>query len=364
EIDPELVVPNPEMTLREGPFDASGWSMWQEGGYYRQLVQAVAKDAGIDLDTPWNELPQADRDKILYGTGNRRLPVTYRNREGHLRRYQARYEGIVGNLQRRYNETNSEYVRSEIENYMSERPCPECGGKRLRPEARAVTVGDLAIFEVTAKPVNQLIEWLDRLEGYNGYEPVLTERQLAIAGQVLKEIRSRLEFMVNVGLDYLTLSRAAGTLSGGEAQRIRLATQIGSRLMGVLYVLDEPSIGLHQRDNMRLIQTLESMRDLGNTLLVVEHDEETMMRADWIIDLGPGAGEHGGQVVAEGTPAEIMQNPNSLTGAYLSGRQSIPTPPDRREGNGHHLTVLGARENNLQDVSVSIPLGKLVVITG
>src|SRR5690606_27441902 len=250
------------------------------------------------------------------------------------------------------------------ENYMTERPCPACGGRRLRPEALAVTVGDRSIYDVTTLPVKTLLAWVDELEGRNDQPPLLSERQLAIAGQVLKEIRSRLEFMVNVGLDYLTLNRAAGTLSGGEAQRIRLATQIGSRLMGVLYVLDEPSIGLHQRDNMRLIRTLESMRDLGNTLLVVGHDEETMLHADWIIDLGPGAGEHGGYVVAEGTPEMIMQNPNSITGAFLSGRRRIALPAERRNGNSQLLRIRGARENNLKNVDVDIPLGKLVVITG
>ncbi len=364
ELDPELLVPNDGLTLREGPFDASGWSAWEEGGYYRQLVEAVADEFGISMDTPWRDLPEDHRHKLLYGTGNHRILVTYRNKEGHLRRYTARFEGVIGNLSRRYQETNSEYIRSEIENYMTERPCPACGGRRLRPEALAVTVGDRSIYDVTTLPVKTLLTWVDELEGRNGHPPLLSERQLAIAGQVLKEIRSRLEFMVNVGLDYLTLSRSAGTLSGGEAQRIRLATQIGSRLMGVLYVLDEPSIGLHQRDNMRLIRTLESMRDLGNTLLVVEHDEETMLHADWIIDLGPGAGEHGGYVVAEGTPEMIMQNPNSITGAFLSGRRRIALPAERRNGNSQLLRIRGARENNLKNVDVDIPLGKLVVITG
>ena len=364
ELDPELLVPNPDLTLREGPFEASGWSSWEEGGYYRQLVEAVAQEFGISMDTPWRDLPEEHRHKILYGTGNRRITVTYRNKEGHLRRYTAHFEGVIGNLSRRYQETNSDYIRAEIENYMTERPCPACGGRRLRPEALAVTVGDRSIYDVTTLPVKTLLAWVDELEGRNDQPPLLSERQLAIAGQVLKEIRSRLEFMVNVGLDYLTLNRAAGTLSGGEAQRIRLATQIGSRLMGVLYVLDEPSIGLHQRDNMRLIRTLESMRDLGNTLLVVEHDEETMLHADWIIDLGPGAGEHGGYVVAEGTPEMIMQNPNSITGAFLSGRRRIALPAARRNGNSHVLRIRGARENNLKNVDVDIPLGKLVVITG
>jgi excinuclease ABC subunit A len=364
EIDPDLLVPNPDITLRDGPFDASGWSTWEEGGYYRQLVEAVAETYGIDLDTPWYELPEEQQDILLYGAGERRIPVTYRNREGHMRRYKARYEGVVGNLQRRYSETNSDYIRGQIEGYMTERPCPACGGERLRPEARATTVAGWTIHDVSALPVSEMLRWVERLQGAEDEPPLLSERDLTIAHQVLKEIHSRLEFMVNVGLDYLTVTRSAGTLSGGEAQRIRLATQIGSRLMGVLYVLDEPSIGLHQRDNMRLIRTLEGMRDLGNTLLVVEHDEETMRHADWIVDLGPGAGEHGGQVVAEGPVEAIERSPESITGAFLSGRRSIPMPASRRNGTGDSLIVRGARENNLKDIDVKFPLGRLIVITG
>ncbi len=364
EIDPDLLVPDPSLTLREGPFEASGWNSWEEEGYYRQLVEAVAREFGIDLDVPWRDLPEEHRRIILYGSGERRVLVTYRNKDGHLRRYAAQYEGIVGNLQRRYQETTSDYIRMQIESYMSERPCPACNGERLRPEARAVTVGGMRIHEVSALPVSQVLTWVRSLSGSEGESPLLSERERAIAHQILKEIESRLQFMVNVGLDYLTLNRSAGTLSGGEAQRIRLATQIGSRLMGVLYVLDEPSIGLHQRDNLRLIQTLEGMRDLGNTLLVVEHDEETIRHADWVIDLGPGAGEHGGEVVAAGTVEDIMRNPNSLTGAFLAGRLSIPVPRTRRNGNGAAIIVRGARENNLKNIDVRIPLGKLVCITG
>lgn len=364
EIDPDLLVPNSDLTINDGPFEASGWSSWDEGTYYRQLVIAVAEEFGIDLDKPWHDLPEKHRKIILYGAGDKRIPVTYRNREGHLRRYTARYEGIVGNLERRYRETNSEYIRSEIENYMTERPCPACNGERLRPEARAVTVGGEAIHAITSQPVNRLLDWVDSLAGQNGHKPLLSDRDRTIANQILKEIGSRLRFMVNVGLDYLTLTRSAGSLSGGEAQRIRLATQIGSRLMGVLYVLDEPSIGLHQRDNMRLIQTLEGMRDLGNTLLVVEHDEETVRHADWVVDLGPGAGEHGGRVVAEGTIDDIVADQNSLTGAYLSGRLSIPMPAERRPGNGEAIVLHGARENNLKNIDVRFPLGELVAITG
>ncbi len=364
EIDPELLVPNPDLTLGEGPFEVSGWNTWEEGGYSRQIVEAVAAEYGISLDTPWRDLPQEHRDVILFGTGDRAVSVSYHNREGYLRRYSTRFEGLVHNLERRYQETSSEYIRSQIEEYMVELPCQTCGGRRLNAAALAVTVAGKTIYEVTTLPVLQLLEWVYALKGSGGQPPLLSGRDLAIADQVLKEIEARLGFMVNVGLDYLTLSRSAGTLSGGEGQRIRLATQIGSQLMGVLYVLDEPSIGLHPRDNIRLIRTLEGMRDLGNTLLVVEHDEETMRHADWVIDLGPGAGEHGGQVVAQGTVEEIMRHPTSLTGAYLSGRMSIPVPAERRPGNGACLVVEGAAENNLRDVTVSVPLGKLVCITG
>lgn len=364
EIDPGLLVPNPDLSLNDGPFDASGWNSWEEGGYFRQLVGAVAEEFHIDMNTPWRDLPDEQRQLILYGTAEHSVTVTYRNREGHLRRYATRYEGIVGNLERRYQETSSDYIRSQIESYMAERPCPACEGDRLRAEARAVTVAGLTINRAGAMPISQMLDWVNELLGTDGRKPLLSDRDLSIGHQVLKEINDRLLFMVNVGLDYLTLTRSAGSLSGGEAQRIRLATQIGSRLMGVLYVLDEPSIGLHQRDNLRLIRTLEGMRDLGNTLLVVEHDEETIYHADWVIDLGPGAGEHGGEVVAEGTVEDIISHPSSLTGAFLSGRMLIPVPEQRRNGNGAALVVRGARENNLKNIDVHIPLGKLVVITG
>jgi excinuclease ABC subunit A len=364
EIDPDRLVPNPDLTLREGVFDASGWSGWEEGSYYRQLVEAVARTYHISLDTPWRDLSPEHRRLLLYGTGDERVTIVYQNREGDLRKYTTRYEGIIGNLERRYHETNSEYIRSQIESYMTEYPCLACNGRRLRPESLAVTVAGETIDVITSRPVKSLLEWVGALRGVNGAPPLLSEREQAIADQILKEIEARLRFMVDVGLDYLTLNRSAGTLSGGEAQRIRLATQIGSKLMGVLYVLDEPSIGLHQRDNLRLIHTLEEMRDLGNTLLVVEHDNEMIRHADWVVDLGPGAGEHGGQVVAEGTVREIMSHPASLTGAYLSGRMSIPIPAVRRNGNGQALVIRGARENNLKNLTVSIPLGKLVCITG
>jgi len=364
ELDPELLVPNPNLSLEDGPFEASGWNNWEEGGYARQIVEAVCQAYHIDMSKPWCELPQEQRDVILFGTGDQAVTVTYQNREGHLRRYSTRYEGLVGNLQRRYQETSSEYIRSQIEGYMVEVPCDTCGGERLNPAARAVTVAGEPIFAITMKPVSDLLYWVRALRGTNGQPSLLTERQLTIATQVLKEIEDRLGFMVNVGLEYLTLARSAGSLSGGEAQRIRLATQIGSQLMGVLYVLDEPSIGLHPRDNMRLLHTLEGMRDLGNTLLVVEHDEETIRHADWVIDLGPGAGEHGGEVIAQGTIDQIMQDSHSITGAFLSGRRFIPIPDGRRNGTGKSLVVEGVTEHNLKGITVELPLGKLICITG
>ncbi|MFZ5591686.1 MAG: excinuclease ABC subunit UvrA, partial [Bacillota bacterium] len=311
---------------------------------------------GFSLDTPVGQLPPRALEKVLYGTGGERLPVRYRDGLGYEHVYNMSFEGVVNNLLRRYKETSSEYIRQEIEKYMSTVPCPACRGARLKPEALAVKVGGLAIHELCALSVHQAQEFLLGLE--------LTERQRAIARQVLKEINERLGFLVNVGLDYLTLDRAAGTLSGGEAQRIRLATQIGSGLTGVLYILDEPSIGLHQRDNQRLLKTLFRLRDLGNTLIVVEHDEETIRLADHIIDIGPGAGEHGGQVVAQGDAAAIMACPQSLTGQYLSGARCIEVPAARRAPNGKYLEVLGARENNLQDIDVAFPLGLFICVTG
>lgn len=364
EIDPDLVVPNPDLTLAQGPFDANGWNGWDKEGYYRQLVEAVSNELRIPMNKPWKELNTEQQRLLLYGTGNQRVPIKYRNREGEIRKYNTRFEGIIPNLQRRYQETTSEGIRESIEDVMTERPCETCIGERLRPEARAVTIADKGIHEVSSMPVKHLLEWVASLHGSSQQPALLSERDQTIAEQILKEIDSRLRFMVNVGLDYLTLTRTAGTLSGGEAQRIRLATQIGSRLMGVLYVLDEPSIGLHQRDNMRLIRTLEGMRDLGNTLLVVEHDEDTIRHADWIVDLGPGAGEHGGRVVAEGTLDDILANHASLTGGYLSGRLAIVIPERRRDGTGESIVIRGASENNLKNIDVEIPLGKLVCLTG
>ncbi len=307
------------------------------------------------------ELPEDKLNLILYGTRGEEVPVHYQSREGRKATFKTAYEGIIGNLERRYQETQSDYVRNKIQEFMSERPCPTCGGKRLRPEALAVTVDDANIVEATKWPVLRTLEWIKRLQSDGG---PLSRRERQIADRVLKEIHDRLNFLVDVGLDYLTLDRSAGTLSGGEAQRIRLATQIGSRLMGVLYVLDEPSIGLHPRDNDRLIRTLIGMRDLGNTVIVVEHDEATIRSADWLIDLGPGAGEHGGYVVAEGTVAQVARNPKSVTGRYLSGKLRIDVPAERRPGNGKFLTLRGARENNLKSVDVRFPLGMFVSITG
>lgn len=362
EIDPDLLIPDLDVSLNDGAITATEWGgPKEEGGYYWQLMEAVAQEYEIDLDAPVRELTTEQRDLILYGTHGQEVTLHYRNKDGRQATWRTAFEGVINNLQRRYNETSSEYLRERISLFMNERICPTCQGKRLRKEALAITVDNVNIVEVTEWPVNRTLEWVKELYGF---ETPLTSRQQAIAERILKEIRSRLGFLVDVGLDYLTLQRSAATLSGGEAQRIRLATQIGSRLMGVLYVLDEPSIGLHPRDNTRLLNTLKGLRDLGNTVLVVEHDEETIRTADWIIDLGLGAGEHGGEIVAEGTVEDIVVHPTSLTGAYLSGRQSVPIPEQRRSGNGKSLTVFGAKENNLKEIDVKIPLGKLVCITG
>jgi len=297
----------------------------------------------------------------LYGTGDKQIKMTYKNTNGNEFKFTRAYEGVITNLERRYRETNSEWMREKISEFMSDRPCPSCKGKRLNPAALAVTVDDVNIVEANSWPVLETLTWIKKISGKNSS---LTSKQKAIAERVIKEIHERLNFLVNVGLDYLTLNRSAVTLSGGEAQRIRLATQVGSRLVGVLYVLDEPSIGLHPRDNMRLLETLKGLRDLGNTVLVVEHDDETIREADWIIDLGPAAGEHGGQIIAEGTPEQILAHPKSLTGQYLSGRKQIKVPKKRREGNGKSIKIIGASANNLKNIDVEIPLGKLICITG
>jgi excinuclease ABC subunit A len=362
EIDPDLLIPDKEVPLNEGAIVAMEWSgPREEGGYYWQSLEAAARQYKIDLNKPVSELPQEKLEIVLYGTHGKEVSMSYRNTNGNEFKFNRAFEGVIGNLERRYRETNSEYIRNKISEFMSDRPCPTCNGQRLRPEALAVTVDQINIVEVTHWPVVRTLEWIKRMAGP---KTPLNTRQQVIAERILKEIRSRLGFLVDVGLDYLTLNRSAGSLSGGEAQRIRLATQIGSRLVGVLYVLDEPSIGLHPRDNGRLLSTLRGLRDLGNTVLVVEHDDETIRTADWIIDLGPAAGEHGGEIVAEGLPQTIIEHPTSLTGAYLSGRKQVPIPEKRRTGNGKHLTVIGARANNLQDLRVNIPLGKLVCITG
>ncbi len=362
EIDPERIIPDPDRSLMDGAIATSEWSgPKEEGGWYWQSLEAAARTYKIDLNAPVSSLNPEQLDIILYGTRGQEVEMRYQNPNGNEFKFKRAFEGVVNNLERRYRETNSEYIRSKISEFMSDRPCPTCQGKRLRPEALAVTVGSANIIEVTSWPVNRTLDWVKRL---HGAKSPLTSRQQAIAARVLKEIQERLTFLVNVGLDYLTLNRSAGSLSGGEAQRIRLATQIGSRLVGVLYVLDEPSIGLHPRDNGRLLETLKGLRDLGNTVLVVEHDEETIRSADWVIDLGPAAGEHGGRIVAEGIPDAIEAHPKSLTGAYLSGRKKVAVPKKRRTGNGKKLNILGARANNLKNLDVSIPLGQLVCITG
>jgi len=361
-VDPDLVVPNPDLSLNEGAI--APWSHAMDSdGYYIQLLRGVARHYGIPMHAPARDWTPAQRQVLLYGSQGQVIAVDYTTRHGTSRTYDTTYEGVIPNLERRYKETDSEYIRAKIEEYMSVNPCPTCEGKRLKPEALAVTVAGENIVQVTGRPVNQVLKWVDRLQGSGGPSP-LTPREQIIAGQILKEIRARLRFLVDVGLDYLTLDRAANTLSGGEAQRIRLATQIGSGLMGVLYILDEPSVGLHQRDNRRLIHTLTRLRDLGNTVLVVEHDEETIRSADYIVDLGPGAGEHGGQVVVAGTLEQVLACPASITGAFLRGDRCIPIPTRRRSGNGQAVIVRGARQHNLKNIDVRIPLGRFVCLTG
>ena len=354
-VDPSLIIPNRDLSILEGAITASGWNNIRGDGISRMYFDALAQKYKFRLDQPMKELSKAAMDAILYGTQGEKLTMTYENARGKSTIKQP-FEGIVSNLERRYRETQSDSMRRELEDCMSNSPCPDCGGRRLRKEVLAVTVGGKSIHDFCQLSVNDALAFMDTLQ--------LTEQQQLIAGQVLKEIRSRLGFLKSVGLDYLTLGRSAATLSGGESQRIRLATQIGSSLMGVLYILDEPSIGLHQRDNDLLLDTLRHLRDLGNTLLVVEHDEDTMRAADFIVDVGPGAGIHGGEIVATGTAEDIMACPKSITGAYLSGRKKIPVPAERRKGNGHYLTVRGAAENNLKGIDVSIPLGTFTVVTG
>ncbi|KAF1086128.1 UvrABC system protein A [Sporotomaculum syntrophicum] len=351
ELDPELIIPDKNLSIRQGAIEP-----WMKSLNGMRYLEAVAEHYDFDLDTPVRLMDPAHLDKLLYGTGKEAIQITLSNSTGILHSYRLPFEGVMNNLNRRYKETNSDWMREEIEGYMSTKPCPVCHGARLKPEALAVTLGGLSISEVTAMPVLDLRDFLQEVE--------LSERERLIARQVLKEIVDRLNFLINVGLDYLTLDRASGTLSGGEAQRIRLATQIGSGLMGVLYILDEPSIGLHQRDNRRLLKTLMHLRDLGNTLIVVEHDEETIYAADHIIDIGPGAGEHGGYLVASGSVQDIMQTPESITGQYLSGQKFIPVPKVRRQPGSKTLTVVGAREHNLKNVDVVFPLGLFICVTG
>jgi len=353
EIDPDLIVPDRMKSLNEDAVEP-----WQgrTSNYYPQYLESAARHFGIAMDTPFADLPPEQAKKLLYGSKGEKIKFTYENDFGQKKTAEVEYEGVIPNLERRYRETVSDYVREFIEEYMSAKPCPACKGKRLKPESLAVTVGARNIADVTSFSVN------DALDYFRGLS--LNEKELTIARLILKEIESRLGFLADVGLDYLNLSRSAGTLSGGEAQRIRLATQIGSSLMGVLYILDEPSIGLHQRDNDRLIKTLLHMRNLGNTLIVVEHDEDTMLASDYIIDIGPGAGVHGGTIVSQGTPAEVMADPNSMTGAYLSGRTFIPLPAERRKPGDKWLKVVGAKENNLKNLSVKFPLNTFTCVTG
>ncbi|MDD6643766.1 MAG: excinuclease ABC subunit UvrA [Firmicutes bacterium] len=354
-VDPALVVPNPDLSIYDGAIQASGWGNIKNDSIARMYFEALALKYHFDLNTPFHALSEAAREVILYGTKGEKLQLHYERGNGRGTLEQA-FEGIVPNVERRYRETQSDAVRKELEELMTTSPCPHCGGERLSDIARAVTVGGLSIMQFCAMPVNKELEFLDTLH--------LEGAQAIIAEQILREIRSRLGFLQSVGLQYLTLSRSAGTLSGGEAQRIRLATQIGSSLMGVLYILDEPSIGLHQRDNDKLLATLCRLRDLGNTLIVVEHDEDTMRAADYIVDVGPGAGVHGGEIVAQGTLQQIMDTPESLTGQYLSGKRKIPVPAQRRQGNGKHLRVCGCCENNLDHIDVDIPLGTFTCVTG
>ena len=356
EVDPDLVVPNPELSIKQGAIAAWGSSSGNDDTYYSKMIQSLAKHYNVSLETPFKELPEDFVQELLYGKDNVLVDFIYESKFGGRREYRAYFEGVVVNLDRRYRETNSDYSRDKIEEFMGEIPCPKCKGERLKKEVLSVLVDDKNIMQVTDFSIKELIDFIENIQ--------LTEKQKFIAHEILKEIKGRAEFLRDVGLDYLNLSRKAGTLSGGEAQRIRLATQIGSALVGVLYVLDEPSIGLHQRDNDRLIHTLRHLTDIGNTLIVVEHDEDTMREADYVVDIGPGAGVHGGEIVAQGTLEEILENPNSMTGLYLSGKRKIEVPEETREGNGKFIEIVKANENNLKNINVKFPLGKFTCITG
>ncbi len=356
QLDPDLIISEQDKSIVDGAL-ANIFASMEISGFYRQMIDALAEYHHVDLSLPYNQLPEKFKKELLFGTGSRHLKYYYVSRNNGSKSYRDHaFEGVLNNLQRRYQETSSQYIKDKMEQYMSLNTCEVCHGKRLRDEILAVTVDDKNIAEVSDLSISKAIEFMDGLH--------LSEKDTIIANQIVKEIRARLNFLKDVGLDYLTLSRMAGTLSGGESQRIRLATQIGSSLVGVLYILDEPSIGLHQKDNEKLLKTLRSLTDIGNTLLIVEHDEDTMYCADHIIDIGPGAGVHGGEVVAQGTVDEIKANKDSVTGQYLTGEKHVPIPEKRREGNGNFIKIIGASENNLQDVTATIPLGKFVCVTG
>ena len=354
-VSEKLVVPDPSLSIRQGAVKASGWSAADGGTIAMMYYEALAKEYGFSLDVPYKDLPEKAKKVIMYGTDGKKIKMQRKSVYGEGT-YMKDFEGIINNVERRYAETTSEYSRNEIEQLMTAVECPECGGARLKKESLFVTVGGINIYEFCTKSIKDALVFLDGLK--------LSERDMMIADAIIKEIKSRMKFLASVGLDYLTLTRSSGTLSGGESQRIRLATQIGSSLMGVLYILDEPSIGLHQKDNDKLLNTLKELRDIGNTLIVVEHDEETMLSADYIVDVGPGAGIHGGEIVCSGTPQDIMNCEKSITGQYLSGRKKIPVPQKRRKGNGKFLEVKGAAENNLNNINVKIPLGEFVCVTG
>ncbi|MGI6751888.1 MAG: excinuclease ABC subunit UvrA [Anaerovoracaceae bacterium] len=355
-IDPDLIITEPELSLPQGAL-ANIFASMDVPGFYRQMVDALAEDHGVDIEMPYKDLPDKFKEELLYGTRGRKIQYYYESRNSGSKSYRNHpFEGVLKNLERRYQETNSEYIKEKMETYMRIIPCKECGGKRLKPEVLAVTVGGLNIAQLSDMPIRDSLNAIRNLS--------LSPKEEAIARQILKEIRSRLQFLIDVGLDYLNLSRSSGSLSGGESQRIRLATQIGSSLVGVLYILDEPSIGLHQKDNAKLLKTLRNLTDIGNTLIIVEHDWETMVEADHIVDIGPGAGVHGGRVVAQGTFEDIKACDESITGQYLSGKKEIPIPKIRREGNGHSISILGAEENNLQKIDVEFPLGKFICVTG
>ena len=354
-VSEKLIVPDPSLSIRQGAVKASGWSAADGGTIAMMYYEALAKEYGFSLDVPYKDLPEKAKKVIMYGTGGKKIKMQRKSVYGEGT-YMKDFEGIINNVERRYAETTSEYSRNEIEQLMTAVECPECGGARLKKESLFVTVGGINIYEFCSKSIKDALVFLDGLK--------LSERDMMIADAIIKEIKSRMKFLASVGLDYLTLTRSSGTLSGGESQRIRLATQIGSSLMGVLYILDEPSIGLHQKDNDKLLNTLKELRDIGNTLIVVEHDEETMLSADYIVDVGPGAGIHGGEIVCSGTPQDIMNCEKSITGQYLSGRKKIPVPQKRRKGNVKFLEVKGAAENNLNNINVKIPLGEFVCVTG